>query len=100
MDKKPYVLHIAGKRYVIRSDAEESYVQALAGFVDEQIREVENSSRPAAAHSMAVLAALNIADTLFQERKQGRQLKRQVRDETDALLDFLDQEVAKYAKQN
>lgn len=78
---------------MVRSDADEDYVQRLAGFVDERVREVQRSSRPVPARSLAVLAALNIADELFQERQASRRLKQRVRDKSRAVLGYLDQEV-------
>lgn len=97
-DKRSYVLQIAGKRFVIRSDAEESYVQALADYVDQQIKAVESATRPAALHSLAVMAALNIADELFQQREQHQQWKTVVRERSSSLLGYLDEEVERYSK--
>ena len=39
--KRPVVVHIAGQRYVVRSDADETYVQTLAEHVDKRMREVQ-----------------------------------------------------------
>lgn len=93
MGKRAVVVHIAGQRYVLRSDADEAYVQSLAGYVSERINEVQRSSRPVPSQSLAVLAALNIADDLFRERQTQFALKEKIRDKSKALLAYLDKEV-------
>ena len=93
MGKRAVVVHIAGQRYVLRSDADEAYVQSLAGYVNERINEVQRSPRPVPSQSLAVLAALNIADDLFRERQRRSVLKERVRDKSRALLAYLDKEV-------
>jgi cell division protein ZapA len=92
--KRAVVVHIAGQRYVVKSDADEAYIQSLAGYVNERIEEVQFSSRPVTAPSLAVLAALNIADDLFRERQQRQELRRRIRDKSKAVLAYLDKEVS------
>jgi cell division protein ZapA len=91
--KRSVVVHIAGQRYVVRSDANEAYVQQLAGYVDDRVREVQQSSRRVPSQSLAILAALNIADDLFQERDRRASLKQRVREKSRAVLSYLDKEV-------
>jgi len=91
--KRSVVVHIAGQRYVVRSDADEAYVQKLAGYLNERILEVQQSSKPVSTQSLAVLAALNIAGDLFQERQRRSELKRTIRDKSRAVLALLDKEV-------
>jgi cell division protein ZapA len=91
--KRAVVVHIAGQRYVLRSDADETYVQSLAGYVNERINEVQRGPRPVPAQSLAVLAALNIADDLFRERQSQVALKEKIRDKSKTLLAYLDKEV-------
>ena len=93
MSKRSVVVHVGGQRYVVRSDADETYIRTLAGYVDERIEEVQRSSRPVSPQSLAVLAALNIADELFQERQRRAELRQKVRDRTKAVVAYLDKEV-------
>jgi cell division protein ZapA len=91
--KRSVVVHVGGQRYVVRSDADETYIRSLAGYVDERIREVQRSPRPVTSQSLAVLAALNIADDLFQERKKRVELKQKIKDKSRAVIAFLEREV-------
>lgn len=94
MPKRSVVVHIAGQRYVVRSDADEEFVNLLAGYVNDRIMEVQRTSRPVSGQSLAVLAALNIAGDYFREKQQRLVLKQQVREKSRALLAFLDKEVS------
>lgn len=60
--KKAVEIEIMGERITLRTDAEENYVRNVAGYVDRKMQEVQKSTRPAAKASIAMLAALNIAD--------------------------------------
>lgn len=81
---------IRGTDYQIRGDAEPQHIQRLAAFVDDRMRTIEESARPAGAGGagavgdssaprvpatrLAILASLMIADELFQERARvGRE---------------------------
>ena len=93
MGKRSVVVHVGGQRYVVRSDAEETYIRSLARYVDERMQEVQLGSRPVSPHSLAVLAALNIADELFKERERRAALRQRVIDKSRAVIAYLDKEV-------
>jgi len=91
--KRSVVVHVGEQRYVVRSDADETYIRMLASYLDDRILEVKKSSKPVTSQSLAVLAALNIADELFQERRKRGDLKQRIRDRSRALIAYLDKEV-------
>lgn len=94
--KEPVAVDIAGQRYVVRSEADETYVRTLASYLDEQIGELKRSAKVVPTQKLAVLAALNIADELFRERLKRAELEQQVRQRSRALLAFLDEQLAKW----
>jgi cell division protein ZapA len=87
--KRSLAVSIAGQRYTIKSDADEGYVHALAGLVDERMREIQRGAKTAAPHAVAVLTALQIADELVRERRGRAELRRRVREETRAIRELL-----------
>jgi cell division protein ZapA len=91
--KRSVPVTIAGQRYTIKSDAEEAYVQSLAELVDERIRQVQRGAKTAGLQSVAVLAALQLADELVRERDGRAALRRRVRDKSRAIRAYLDREV-------
>lgn len=99
MGKKSVAVNIAGQRYVVRSDADETYIRTLAEFVDAQIDEIRDAARIVPTQKLAVLSALNIADELFQERRKREQLKERVREKSKAVLGFLDKEEKKHVQE-
>jgi len=79
---------IDGKQVPLRSEAAPGYLDALAGYVERQIKEVQ-SDKPVNPYRTAVLAALNIADELFRERQEHSELKAQVRERCRRILDYV-----------
>jgi cell division protein ZapA len=90
--KRQVTVNIAGQRYVLRSDADEDSVTALAKYVDGRIREIQRQTRTADTQALATLAALQIAEELFGERQAQAALKKKIRDKGQALLQFLERE--------
>jgi cell division protein ZapA len=72
MADKPDLVHVEifGQTYAVRGGADPGHVQKLAAFVDAQMVDVSRSSGAVDSVRVAVLAALNIADELFQARGQ------------------------------
>ena len=62
-------VHIFGQEYKIRGFEDKSYVEEVASYVDEKMRELAEGSSSLTPERLAVLAALNIADELFQESR-------------------------------
>jgi len=98
--KEPVAVNIAGQRYVVRSEADETYVRTLASYLDEQIDELKRNSKVVATQKLAILAALNIADELFRERRKRSELESRVRQKSRSLLAFLDGQLAKWSRKN
>jgi cell division protein ZapA len=84
-------VQIFGQEYKIRGFEDKSYVQRVAGYVDERMRELSQASSSLSQERLAVLTALNIADELFQESKRGSETLLSVERRTDALIVQLDQ---------
>lgn len=94
------VVNIAGQRLTVKSDADETYIRTLAGYVDRRIEEVGGSVRPGQLQKLTILAALNLADELFQERRKRGQLKEKVRARAANMLEFIEKEERKHSLEN
>jgi cell division protein ZapA len=88
--KRSVTLEVAGQRFTLRTDADQGYLDALAVFVNEKIGEVKTSTRTFSTHALAILAALNIADELFQTRHKQAELRRRVREKAIRIGELLD----------
>ena len=81
---------ISGQSFSVKTDAKPKYVKDLASLVTERMEEVRKSSRIATPQSLALLAAMSIADDLQQEREALAKLKREVRERSKRILRHLD----------
>lgn len=61
-------VRIYGQDYTIAGDRNEETIREIAGYVDEKMREVGRNFATNAQGSLAVLAAINIADEYFSAK--------------------------------
>ncbi len=85
-DRRTISVQIFGKSYSLRGDADQGYTQKLAQYVEEQMRKVAAQSSAVDTQKIAVLAAMNIANELFQEREKETEMNNR----TDALLRIIE----------
>jgi cell division protein ZapA len=90
--KRSIAVQIAGVRYSLKTDEDDRWVKTLAAYVDGKIREAQKHARSPDTQSVAVLTALQIADELFQERREAGELRRKIREKSQSLLDYLERE--------
>ena len=64
-------VEIHGQHYAIRSELEPQYVGELASYVDDKMRQAARELASADPLRVAVVAALNIADDLFNARAES-----------------------------
>ena len=85
-------INIYGTEYPIKSDSEANaeYIRLVAEYVDKKMREIDQTTLAKSSLKVAILAALNITDELFQERDSKRSLMTEVEDKIRNLSDSLD----------
>ncbi len=75
MDKRGSVtqVEIFGQTYSVRAEGDSSYIHDLARLVDSRMKEVAERTATVDTTKIAILAALNITDDLYQadKRRQG-----------------------------
>lgn len=91
-------VQILGREYKIRGSADASYIREVASYVDAKLREVaQGSTVPPASERVAILAALNIADELFQLRRASTEEFSSIERRTQSLIRMLDESFDKSA---
>ena len=75
-----------------RDDKDERWVKSIAAYVDGRMRDVQKGTRTVDTQSAAVLTALQVAEVLFAERREARELRRSIREKSQVLLDYLERE--------
>jgi len=63
-------VRIYGQTFKLRAGAGKEYIQELAGYVDGIMETISRKTRSPSPDRVAVMTALDIADTLFQHRRQ------------------------------
>jgi cell division protein ZapA len=87
--KRSVTVQVAGQRYTLKSDDDDSVVRSLAAYVDGKFRDVQKASRTPDTQAVAILTALQLAEELFKTRRQHAELRRKIRERTQSLLDYL-----------
>ena len=68
-EKSTVRVTIFGEEYAIRSEMDSEYTLSCAKHVDDAVQEAHVRGKVAEPHRAAVLAALQITDELFRERR-------------------------------
>lgn len=74
-------VNVFGTEYTLRSDDNENHVREIARYLDEKMRIIDKNSAVKSSSKIAVLAALNIIEELFQERNNRDKLLGQLNEE-------------------
>jgi cell division protein ZapA len=93
MAEAPNLVHVEifGQSYAVRAGSDPAYIEKLAHYVDEQMREVSRASGAVDSVRIAVLAALNIADECFQAKSGGGAADNELKQRAARLAETLDQ---------
>ncbi|MBI5182787.1 MAG: cell division protein ZapA [Nitrospinae bacterium] len=91
--KKSTEVEIFGRIYNIQSEVEPFYTSELASYVDRKMREVSQNTPTVSSIKIAILAALNIANDLFQMREESRIKSNIIDVKTDNLLALIEKEI-------
>lgn len=70
MEQSRLKVTIFGTEYALKADSSYEYIQETAAYIDKTMKEIAARLPGQADTRVAVLAALNIAEELFQARRQ------------------------------
>ena len=79
MKKQAVRVRICDEEYTVRSDLDPEYTKQVASYVDQAIRRVLHAGPMVETHKAAILAALTIADELFDARKQQAEMAQRLK---------------------
>jgi cell division protein ZapA len=82
---------IYGQEYPIRGHGDEEYIRKVARYVDERMAQIEERTSISTPDRLAILAALNIADELFNLQKEKERILSEFEEKTRALSEHLTQ---------
>lgn len=70
---------VDGRSYTLIAAEEEAYVQKVAAYVDNQVKNVIQGNKVSSVDG-ATLAAINVADQYFKEMATSENLRRQLKE--------------------
>jgi len=82
-----FIVEIFGQQLNLKSSANLQYAQDLVQFVDDQIRKVANQSNDPL--KVALLASMNIANELFEERRVQQESADVIAQRAGSLIEML-----------
>lgn len=94
MDNTPsqsYKVVIYNQTYNLRSDHDPHYIQDLAEYVDKRMNEIARATMTVDSLRVAILAALQLTDELFQARKDLKLTEEEIADRSTKYAELLDQ---------
>ncbi len=92
-EKNSEMVEIFGQEYKIKGVGDPEYFHRIAGYVDKKMREIAHSSGIMSQSRIAILAALNITDELFQERENSKKSRKELEKQAVELSDLIDSRI-------
>ena len=87
------VVQIFGEEYTISGEEAPEYVRKIARYVDLKMRDVALENELYSKTTVAILAAMIIADELFREREEKNLLAQKADENITRLSELLEQQV-------
>lgn len=87
-------VEIGGEEYSIRAQASPEYTRECAAYVDRTLAEIMRQGSLIQVQKAAILAALALADELFQTRNELAELRAELTFRSDALVTQIDDRLA------
>ncbi len=84
-------VNIFGREYTIRGAGSPAYISEIAHYVDMKMRQMTDNATMASTAKVAIFAALNIADELYQNRDKFEDLEESQSSELTRLADRIEQ---------
>jgi cell division protein ZapA (FtsZ GTPase activity inhibitor) len=88
--KKSVEVQIMGKKFIVRSDSDESYVQEVAQLVNTKIDEIVEKTKSSPSISVVILAAMNIADDHLKFRNKNGGSVASVKKKIEQMIELID----------
>jgi cell division protein ZapA len=87
-------VNIYGEEYTVRSEGDEEYIREVAGYVDRKMREIAEATANKSPSRVAILAALNITDEYFAEKRKDALGRTDVEQRAGSIITLLDEKLS------
>tara|TARA_Y100000768_G_scaffold246563_1_gene187062 strand:+ start:214 stop:507 length:294 start_codon:yes stop_codon:yes gene_type:complete len=85
---------IFGQEYSVKAPADPTYIQKIAEYVDIKMKEVQSGfNSTQSSNRIAILAAMNITDELFNARKKNDSDDNDIEEKITSLIELIDESI-------
>ena len=91
--KQTVEVEIYGQHYNLRYDKDPKMIQSVASFVDRKMREIAQETSTVDSLKVAILAALNIADEMYELKIEAQAIEDVVAERADRIAGLLEKEL-------
>ena len=82
---------IYGKEYTVKGKADRKYIESVANYVDAKMKEVDANVPFESSLRVSILAAMNVTDELFTQKKELEQMQLEFDERARSLTELLDE---------
>ena len=85
---------IFGQEYSVKAPADPEYIKKIGEYLDGKMREVQSGfTTTQSSTRIAILAAMNITDELFNSRQSGESEDTEVEQKITSLIELIDESI-------
>tara|TARA_Y100000588_G_scaffold393952_1_gene512060 strand:- start:713 stop:1033 length:321 start_codon:yes stop_codon:yes gene_type:complete len=101
-ESKNLTVNIYGQEYVLRSTADQNYINKIADYVNSKMKEIESTGLDASSQQLkiAVLSAMNIADELFQSNDKNSKIISTIETKGNSFVEYIDDRIKEIESQD
>ena len=94
-ESKNITVNIYGQDYVLKSAADDEYINKIAEYVNSKMKEIEKSGLDANSQQLkiAVLSAMNIADELLQSLEKNSSIISTIETKGNSFIEYIDDRI-------
>jgi cell division protein ZapA len=87
-------ISIFGQEYSVKAPADPDYIKKIGEYLDGKMREVQSGfSTTQSSTRIAILAAMNITDELFNARQSGESEDSEIEQKISSLIELIDDSI-------
>lgn len=87
---KTIEVEVYGQRFSLQGEADEKYFHELAKYVDGQMRTLAQKMTTGTPTKLAILAAINIADQLFHQKRKRQGNEAEIERKAQEILESIE----------
>lgn len=87
--RKSFNITILGQNLSVMHDSGDDYVTEVVRYVSDKVQEIQRGTAGASALTVAILAALNVADDYFKLKNTNDVIYSQLEDKSENLIRLL-----------